>query len=134
MAQGNEINPVQKGNKITVDIGYNEGLHEVLTYQNGKQSIEKLKTKNQKEPGDEDDCNYLYNDIYVAYVQKQSCEELPEEVSGMATALAYYSISNDPRFDLEQFQAISVASCKKGYWIKYSEFRQKVCGGVFTNS
>ena len=129
MAQGSEINPIQKSDRIIIDLGYNEGAHEVLTYQNGKQSIEKIKEKGKNKAANEDDCNYLYNDIYVAYVQKRECNEAPEEVSGMATARAYYSISNDPHFHLKQFQDLSKASCKKGDYIKYSEFKKKVCGG-----
>lgn len=42
MAQESEIKPIQKGDQITIDLGYNEGAHEVLTYQNGKQSIDKI--------------------------------------------------------------------------------------------
>jgi hypothetical protein len=128
-ANGGEISPIQKGNKITIDLGYNEGSREVLTYQNGKQLIKKINAKAKNKAGNEDDCNYLFNDIYVAYVKRRECSETPEEVSGMATARPYYSISNDPHFNLKKFQNLSKESCKKGDWIKYSEFKKKVCSG-----
>jgi hypothetical protein len=129
MAQGSEIIPILKGNKITIDLGYNEGVHEILTYQNGNQSIEKIREKVKNKAGNEDNCNYLYNNIYVAYVQERECNKAPEEVSGQATARPYYSISNDPHFHLKLFQNLSKASCKNGEWIKYSEFKKKVCRG-----
>jgi len=124
-----EIKPVQKEDKIIVDLGYNEGVQEILTYSSGKQSIEKLKGKGKNEQTDEDGCNYLYNDIYVEYVKNQQCNSAPEEISGMSTARDYNSMSNDPRYNFGAFQTLSVTSCKKGEWIKYSEFKNKICGG-----
>lgn len=130
MAQGSAIEPVQKGEQILVDLGYNEGLHETLTYQDAQISIQKSAASGS---ADEDDCNYLYNEIYVNYVQrshtdKAICTDPPEEVSGQATARSYFSLSNDPRLNLNEFQNIAKSSCQKGDWIKYSEFKQKVCG------
>lgn len=130
MAQGSSIEPVQKGEQILVDLGYNEGLHETLTYQDAQISIQKSAASGF---ADEDDCNYLYNEIYMDYVQnghtsKAQCGEPPEEVGGQATARSYFSLSNDPRLNLNQFQNIAKSSCQKGDWIKYSEFKQKVCG------
>lgn len=127
--QKDEIEPVQKKDKIIVDMGYNEGVQEILTYSNGKQSIEKIQGKGKNGQVDDDGCNYLYNDIYVEYVKNRQCDSAPEEVSGMSTARAYNSMVDDPRYNLGAFQTLAMASCKKSEWIKYSEFKGKICGG-----
>ena len=129
MAQQNEIEPIQQGEKIIIDLGYNEGAHEVLTLHNKTQSISRDKSAWKSKPADEDDCNYLYNEIYKPYVQGRDCQEAPEEIGGMATARAYYSLSNDPHFDLGKFQSLSAKSCQQANLITYSQFKQSICGG-----
>ena len=126
--QRGEITPIQKGEEITIDLGYKDGVHEILTYQNGKQFFDK-KIPKENVQANEYDCNFLYNDIYLAYVKNQKCTDAPEDINGMSTARDYYSLSNDPRLRMERFQDISKASCKQGEWIKYSEFKARVCGG-----
>ena len=124
-----KINPVQKDDKIIVDLGYDNKLLEILTYQDGKQSIQKVKVKGKKRPKDEHDCNYLYNSIYIEYVKSQRCNDAPEEVYGMSTVRDYVSITQSPYINAEEFQNISKVSCKKNNSIKYSEFKKKVCAG-----
>jgi hypothetical protein len=128
MGQTDEINPIQKADQIIIDLGYNQGAHEVLTYKNGVFNIKSIKNEGKNGPASEDDCNYLYNEIYVKYVQGHVCDEDPEDVGGMVIARAYNSMSNDPRLNLKEFQRIAKASCKKHDLIKYSEFKKGVCG------
>lgn len=129
MAQQNEIEPIQQGEKIMIDLGYHEGAHEVLTLHNKSQTISRDNSTWKSKPADEDDCNYLYNEIYKPYVLERDCQEAPEDIRGMATARAYYLISNDPHFDLWKFQSLSKESCQQANLIKYSQFKQSVCGG-----
>jgi|GEM_PF-865763 len=119
-------NPIQEGDKITVDLGYKDGINEVLTYQNGKQSIEKIQAKDKSTAADEGDCEYLYN-MYVAYTQQGQCDQPLELVGGMASSRAYDEISNDPHFDLKWLQDLSKTSCESGDWVKYYEFKGAVC-------
>ena len=123
-----EFNPVQEGNKITIDLGMSKSNHNILIYQNGQISTQKLTDKGGMV--DDDTCNYLYNDIYVAHVQKQSCYEPPESVSGMATERQYMTYENDSHVNLTALQEISKGSCKKHNLIKFSEFKALVCEGV----
>ncbi len=127
MGQTDEISPIQKADQIIIDLGYNQGSSEVLTYKDGVINIKRIKNEGKNKPANEDDCNYLYNNIYVEYVQGQTCGEGPEYVGGMATARAYNSMSNDPRLNLKEFERIAKASCKKHDLIKYSEFKKRVC-------
>jgi hypothetical protein len=128
MAQkSDKINPVQKETHIVVDLGYKDGAHEILTYQDGKLFIQKSVSEGKKDQANEDDCNYLYTNIYVAYVQQRECKEDPEYVGGMSTVRFYNMLSNDPRLNLNEFQKLSRATCQKGDLIKYSEFKKIVC-------
>lgn len=128
MGQTGEINPIQKADQIIIDLGYHQGSKEVLIYKNGVINIKKITNEGKNKPASEDDCNYLYNNIYMEYVRGQACGEEPEYVGGMATARAYNSMSNDPRLNLKEFERIAKASCKKHDFIKYSEFKKRVCG------
>lgn len=124
-----EIEPKQNGDEITVDLGYNDKKHEILTYKYGKITIKKLNVKGKQKAGNEDDCNYLYNTIYTEYVKAQNCEAEPEEVGGMSTARPYYAFTNNPSFNLKTFQGLARSSCKKFDIVKYSTFKKKVCSG-----
>jgi hypothetical protein len=123
------IHPVQKGASIYIDLRYNEGVREQLTYQNGQISISKARPKGKVKAGNEDDCKYLYESLYVAYVQARECKDGPDEAGGMAGVRAYNAIANDPHFNLKAFDALSKASCTKVESIRYSDFKKKVCGG-----
>lgn len=122
-----EIAPKQKGEEIIIDLGYRDKKHEILTYKAGKITIQKTNTKGKHLPANEDDCNYLYNDIYSEYVKNQNCDLEPEKVAGMATARAYYGFTNDPRLNLKEFQILAKSSCKKWNLIAYSAFKKRVC-------
>jgi len=128
--QSNEINPIQKGDQIIIDLGFNNGKHEVLTYSNGQYVISEAdrSQKNKAKVAADDDCNYLYNEIYTPYSRDRKCDSAPEEIGGMSTVRGYNSIGNNPQFNLKVFQEITVASCKSGKSVPYSEFRKKVCG------
>jgi hypothetical protein len=125
----NKVNPVQNGEKIIVDLGIEKGLRSVLTYQLGKTMIAKIKegsnSEKQKASSD-DDCNSLYNGMYVEFVKAGQCNGVPESVSGMSTEREYHSFDNK-KFNLDEFQKLSKASCLKSEWVKYSEFKKLIC-------
>ncbi len=123
------IHPVQKGASIYIDLRYNEGAREELTYQNGQISINKVRPKGKVKAGNEDDCNLLYNDVYAAYVQRNECEAGLFDNLAMSTARAYNAISNDPHFHLNQLETLSTKSCKSREPIAYTSFKKIVCGG-----
>jgi len=129
-SSSNEINPIQKGDQIIIDLGFNNGKHEVLTYSNGQCIISEADSsqKDKAKVAADDDCNYLYNEIYTPYSRNRECDSAPEEIGGMSTVRSYNSVGKNPQFNLKVFQEIAAASCKSGKSVPYSEFRKKVCG------
>ncbi len=55
--------------QIIIDLGFNNGKTEVLTYLNGQYVISEAdrSQKNKARVAADDDCNYLYNEIYTPY-------------------------------------------------------------------
>ncbi|MFC7300293.1 hypothetical protein [Cognatiluteimonas weifangensis] len=126
-ADGAEISPRQLADGIHVDLRFNEGMHEDLTYRNGKQLMKRTPLHS-KVPGDEDTCNYLYNEIYVNYVRGGDCSKEFDEDLAMSSVRTYNAVSNDPRFSLDDFAEMSKSSCAARSPMAYSEFKKRVCG------
>lgn len=115
---------IDKG-KLIVDLGYDSGLKKYGIYKNGKLDIKKVKTN--ETIANEDDCNYLYNRIYVAFSEDSECNKEPYEVGGMATARPVYAMQNDPRINIKPLIEMSKKACKEKKPIKYTEFKKIVC-------
>jgi hypothetical protein len=126
LGQENEIKPVQNKDKITIDLGFNEGKQEVLIYENGSTSIHKSKVKKSADKVD-DDCNNLYNEFYQPFVKNDNCSDEVSEVSGMITVRMYNALSQNPFINFGKFEQLAKTSCKKSEIIKYSDFKKVVC-------
>jgi hypothetical protein len=117
-----------KHGKLTVDLGYDSGTKKYAIYEKGKLHIKRVKQK--KSPANEDDCNFLYNRIYIEFVDNRNCNEDPYEVGGMSTARSVYALENDPRLNLKPLVEMSRKACKGRNPILYSQFRKIICGAA----
>jgi hypothetical protein len=126
-SQTGEISTKQEGDTITVDLGYNQGKRATLTYRDGKQTIREIAPKG-KQAAAEDDCKYLYREIYESFVQGRTCDTGPENVGGMSTIRMLHELEHDPRLDLKTLMTLSVQSCEAGDTLEYSEFKKRICG------
>jgi hypothetical protein len=124
-----ESEPIQNGEIINVDLGYIEGIRQILTYQDGKTTIQKLALEDKNKPEKEGDCKFLYDDLYLAYVNNRACDDAPEEASSMYALRQYVSLSKDPHLNMKTFQSLSKESCKKASTIKCPKFKELVCAG-----
>ena len=111
--------------KIVIDMGFDSGLHKYAVYENSKLSI--LKKKVEKSPAKEEDCNFLYHEIYRAFIEQHMCDSDPHEVSGMASVRAVNGLINDPRLDIDRLSKISKKACKSLKPIEYAEFKTLIC-------
>lgn len=123
--------PVVQEDKIIVNLGLQAGNLEVVTYQNGKISIQKTPIVGKK--ANPEYCDYLYKQIYVSYVMGKQCELAPEAAvfgEGESPADVYRRMmDNDPRLNETQFQLLAKRSCTSGKTVRYSGFKKQVCGG-----
>jgi hypothetical protein len=115
-----------KHGKLTVDLGYDSGTRKYAIYENKKLRIKKIKQK--KSPANEDDCNYLYNRIYIEFVDNRNCNEDPYEVGGMSTVRSIVAMKHDPRLNIKPLAEMSRKACKSVNPIRYSQFRKIICG------
>ena len=111
--------------RVTVDLGFESGLKKYGIYENEKLKIKKVKVK--KTSANEDDCNYLYNKIYIAFVESGKCDQEPYEVGGMATARPVYAMENDPRLNIKPLRKMSENACRSMNPIRYTKFRKIIC-------
>jgi hypothetical protein len=126
VSQRGEPKPIQSGNKLILDLGWNEGVQQVMEYENGVATLKKRKPET-GEMGDIENCRWLYQELYVAHIERGQCNEVPGEIGGMSTWRTYLSMSNDPRFNLEEFEKIAREGCQKKTAISYNVFQQQIC-------
>ncbi|WPB76971.1 hypothetical protein KYC5002_49330 [Archangium violaceum] len=127
-SQGGEISAKQQGDALVVDLGFNEGKRETLTYQDGKQTIRR-EAPPPHQPADKKDCRYLYEDVYVRFIQNERCGSDLDSAGGMAITRALHHLGHDPRLDLEALTPLSHQSCNDRKPLSYTEFKKKICGG-----
>lgn len=122
-----EVKVTQNGDKIIVDLGYNnKGKIERAVYHNGQVKI--LQLNNNNKIADARNCSFLYNSIYVPFAHSQECNEEPSMVGGMHTSRIYVTL-NDVNINFDIFEKLSKKACKaegKGL-LKYAEFKKIVC-------
>lgn len=125
-----EIKPIQKGNTITLDLGWRDGFQESLVYETGKISIQR-QVSTKKARANSADCGYLYQDIYLPYVQERWCDTNPDDpmlAASMAQLRGFNALANDSRLNIDSFQKLSQFSCETQQAIPYEQFQQQICG------
>lgn len=128
-SQKGPITTKQEGDTLTVDLGFDEGERVFLTYLNGKQSLRRQAPK-PHEPADEEDCRYLYEQLYQEYVREADCTASFDNVSGRGSVRALNDLEHDPRLDLKTLRTLSKQSCKERKALPYEEFKKRICGAA----
>jgi len=135
-AYGEDLFPKRSGEELTIDLGYHDGVHQLLVYRQGAASIQNH-PEDAAKPAEEADCRFLYEDIYKAYLddggvgpENRPCMQgdEPKYVTGMATARPYNALATDPRVNLKAFDALAKSSCQSGVVMVYEAFKKEVCG------
>jgi hypothetical protein len=111
--------------RITIDLGYESGRHKYAVYSDHKLRIQFLRPK--RTDRTEDDCNYLYNSIYLPYAEAHRCDEDPIEIGGMSTARSVYAMQNNPNLKTDRLAPLAKEACTSGRTLRYSAFRREVC-------
>ncbi|XXF78996.1 hypothetical protein P2318_04375 [Myxococcaceae bacterium GXIMD 01537] len=127
-SQDGRISTKQQGDVIEADLGFDEGKRVTVTYQNGKQTLSRAAPR-KGEPAAEEDCKYLYEQVYVEFIQDGSCDRDPENYGGMAITRSLYHLGNDPRLDLKGLYRLSTQSCKERKPLAYPDFMKRICSG-----
>lgn len=125
-----EVKPVQKGDTVTIDLGWRDGFQETLAYEMGNISIQR-QVSTKKARADVADCDYLYQEIYLPFVQERWCHTNPDSpmlAASMAQLRGYEALENDSRLNMEFFRKLSQFSCETQQAVAYKQFQQQVCG------
>jgi len=118
------FNPsIDTNHKLTIDLGYDSGLKKYAIYKDSILTI--IKVKEDRLQADEDDCNYLYNKLYVNFIEPPSCTDDPFYWGWAGRTLN--AMENDPRLNLKPLISMAVQACKKKKAIGYSEFKKIIC-------
>lgn len=120
----------RSGDRLVIDLGYQDGSHVQLAYENGL--LKPIKEDGgQRQAADERSCQYLYNDMYLAYVRGDNrCgADGVQNVSGMVSVRAWNDFSNDPRVHLPALEQLANTTCQGRAEVAYPQFKQAVCGG-----
>lgn len=124
------VKPAQKGDTVTIDLGWRDGFQETLVYETGKISVQR-QVSTKKARADVADCDYLYQEIYLPYVQERWCHTNPDSpmlAASMAQLRGYEALANDSRLNMDFFRKLSQFGCETQQAIAYEQFQQQVCG------
>lgn len=125
-----EVKPVQEGDTVTIDLGWRDGFQETLVYETEKISVQR-QVSTKKARADAADCDYLYQEIYLPYVQERWCHTNPDSpmlAASMSQLRGHTALANDSRLNMDFLLKLSQFSCETQQAIAYEQFQQQVCG------
>ncbi|MEQ1527027.1 MAG: hypothetical protein ABL911_09815 [Gallionella sp.] len=126
---GNTINPVKVGDKLIVDLGFDEGVQKTLTYENGETTVQRSVPAIPAigEAGNPGACKWLYQDLYIPHIKEERCNQNPEDIGGRSTSRTYTSLSYDKHFNLDRFEKMARVDCENKLITTYEIFQQQIC-------
>lgn len=123
----------QKDETVVADLGIERYMHnylsyngqELKTFQKGAKAAERL-----AEPIPDQDCNKLYNHLYVPSFNKSSCTDLTQQITQTFENTVEYKAMTirSNRLDTKALIEIANKTCETKSFVIYNDFKTKVCG------
>ncbi len=122
----------ENNQQLTIDSGIENNMRVYTTF-NGKELIvtkKPIKAKDRlEEPVPEEDCNKIYNSLYVKAFSSEKCGDIRNDIQQAFNTLTYKAIIyRSKALDLEQLITLANQTCENKHLLVYSDFKSKTCG------
>lgn len=129
---GQKVEINENNQVLTIDSGIENNVH-LYTSFNGKElSIAKkpIKAKERlEEPVPEEDCNKIYNSLYVKAFGSEKCGEVRNDIQQAFNTLTFKAMTyRSKSLDMEQLITLANQTCESKRLMVYADFKSKTCG------
>lgn len=122
----------ENNQQLTIDSGIENNMR-IYTSFNGKALIitkKPIKAKDRlEEPVPEEDCNKIYNSLYVKAFSSEKCDAIRNDIQQAFKTLTFKAITyRSKSLDVEQLITLANQTCQNKLLTVYSDFKAKICG------
>ena len=114
-----------KNGVLYIDLDYKNKMKKDAVYKNHKLTI--IKRKESKIYASDNDCKYLYKNIYSYYTKPSQCSKSLDYDMPMSYVRSVGAMSNDPNIDIDLMYKITKKDCYKRKKRTYKEFKELIC-------